>query len=307
MAFAAFVTRVLYAMVESIPSQPIGLFRLQRRGEVSSTNDIVKEEIRRGTPEGFAVMAERQTGGYGRRGDGWISERGGLYLSVLLRPFEDHGHDPMQLQTLPLLVSVAVRRALKELLLPAAASMVSIKWPNDIVVLGEGSSRRLGEKGFSKLCGISVEALGGAACVGIGVNVRTPSSESLSSKEGMLLAAMPLKSVPIYLEQLGGIRRGQEPTTAVADEAVEVVCSAVLRHLTECYGRWKIASFKAFRDEYWQASALRDRDVCVYDDGADAPALCGRAVGVDNGGRLLLQEEGMAALRVLSTGSIRLQ
>lgn len=61
-------------------------FEVTRFGEVDSTNEHIKRLIAQGAPEGTVVIAETQTGGYGRRGHAWSSPQGGLYLSVLLRP-----------------------------------------------------------------------------------------------------------------------------------------------------------------------------------------------------------------------------
>ena len=88
------------------------MFRVVNYDEVSSTNELVKRAIEAGEPEGYAVCARRQTGGYGRQGRAWSSPEGGLYLSVLLRP----DVSPGQLPTLSLVAALAVRRALVAML-----------------------------------------------------------------------------------------------------------------------------------------------------------------------------------------------
>lgn len=45
----------------------------------------MKRALEAGEPEGLALRARRQTGGYGRQGRAWASPEGGLYLSLLLR------------------------------------------------------------------------------------------------------------------------------------------------------------------------------------------------------------------------------
>src|SRR4030095_358427 len=56
----------------------------------TSTNDIVKDLAQHGAPEGTAVVAEHQTQGRGRHGRSFVSPaRGGLYVSLLLRPQAD--------------------------------------------------------------------------------------------------------------------------------------------------------------------------------------------------------------------------
>ncbi len=54
--------------------------------EVASTNTLAMEMAADGAPEGTVVVAETQTNGKGRLGRKWISPKGNLYLSVVLRP-----------------------------------------------------------------------------------------------------------------------------------------------------------------------------------------------------------------------------
>src|SRR5258707_7393196 len=61
-------------------------YHLIRRDEVGSTNDEAKRLAREGAPEGTLVWASSQNAGRGRRGRPWVSRRGNLYLSLLLRP-----------------------------------------------------------------------------------------------------------------------------------------------------------------------------------------------------------------------------
>ena len=79
-------------------------FRVESLEAVGSTNDEVKRALEAGEPEGLAVRARRQTGGYGRQGRAWASPEGGMYLSLLLRP----DVPPAQLPTLSLVTGLAV-------------------------------------------------------------------------------------------------------------------------------------------------------------------------------------------------------
>ncbi len=126
--------------------------------ETASTNDVAREQGRRGAREGFLVAASRQTKGRGRLGRTWESPPArGLYVSLLLRPalsLVDAGK-------LTVLCSVAAVDAIESL----AGFRPRIKWPNDIFVEG----RKLG--GLL----IETEPEGSRlafAVVGIGLNVR---------------------------------------------------------------------------------------------------------------------------------------
>ena len=51
------------------------MFRVRCLDEVDSTNNVVKDALRSGEPEGLVVRAWRQSGGYGRQGRAWTRDR----------------------------------------------------------------------------------------------------------------------------------------------------------------------------------------------------------------------------------------
>lgn len=123
---------------------------------VSSTNDVARERAGEGAAD-LAVLADRQTGGRGRRDGPWVSPPGGIYCSLVVRP----GLAPDRIPLLTLAAGVAVVRAVEPLGVRAA-----LKWPND--VLADGDPDR-------KLGGVLTEAATDAdgvdwVIVGIGVN-----------------------------------------------------------------------------------------------------------------------------------------
>lgn len=132
---------------------------------LDSTNS---ELLRRAVPaRGCAVLlAERQTGGRGRRGRNWESPLAAhVYLSVA-RQFEG---GLARLGGLSLVAGIAACEALHGL----GFRQVALKWPNDLVVADGDGLRKLG--------GLLVEGGGEAAgaaraVVGIGLNVRMPAA-----------------------------------------------------------------------------------------------------------------------------------
>jgi len=123
---------------------------------LSSTNDHAKEWARRGAPEGTTVVAEEQSGGRGRLGRNWVSPRGGLWFSVVLRP-------PLPSARAPEAVFVAAVAGV-DALAAYPGIQVGLKWPNDFVWRG------------LKLGGILTEVTGeldriNHLVVGIGLNV----------------------------------------------------------------------------------------------------------------------------------------
>ena len=126
---------------------------------VVSTNELARDLVGNGAPHGSLVVAETQTAGRGRWNRRWESARGGLYMSVILRPVG--GKDFVsRLSALPILSSVAAVEALEAV----SDLTVQLRWPNDLY----RDARKLG----GILCESSL--MGAAhdhAIVGFGINV----------------------------------------------------------------------------------------------------------------------------------------
>lgn len=105
--------------------------------ELSSTNDRAKELARQGAVHGQIVLAQRQTLGRGRLQRQWESPKGGLWMSVVLRP----NLSLADASKITLAASVAIADSLKELF----QLRVGIKWPNDLVFEGHKIVGILGE------------------------------------------------------------------------------------------------------------------------------------------------------------------
>jgi BirA family biotin operon repressor/biotin-[acetyl-CoA-carboxylase] ligase len=97
--------------------------------EVASTNTLAMEMAAQGAAEGTTVIAETQTGGKGRLGRKWISPKGNLYLSVILRPNSPTFKAPL----ITLMGAVAVASAIRR----TCGVQAAIKWPNDILISGK--------------------------------------------------------------------------------------------------------------------------------------------------------------------------
>ncbi|MEG2941309.1 MAG: bifunctional biotin--[acetyl-CoA-carboxylase] ligase/biotin operon repressor BirA [Thermomonas sp.] len=141
------------------------LASLEVAWSLDSTNS---ELLRREAPSrGCAVLlAERQTGGRGRRGRHWSSPLAAhVYLS-LARRFDG---GLARLGGLSLVAGIAACEALRGL----GFADVSLKWPNDLVVVDAAGLRKLGGllvEGGGEIAGTA------RAVIGIGLNVRMPAS-----------------------------------------------------------------------------------------------------------------------------------
>ena len=122
---------------------------------IDSTNTRAKQLAAGGAPHGTVLIADRQTGGRGRRGRSFLSPSGmGIYMSVILRPH----CTPDQMMHLTCATAVAMCDAVEA----STGLRPGIKWTNDLV-----HQKR-------KLAGILTELVttpqGICAVVGIGIN-----------------------------------------------------------------------------------------------------------------------------------------
>lgn len=96
-----------------------------------STNNDAKRCGEEGDPHGTVVVADIQNAGKGRRGRGWQTLSGtALSFTILLRP--EFSPDKASMVTLVMALSVA--EAVEEAAAGAENAVITIKWPNDIVL-----------------------------------------------------------------------------------------------------------------------------------------------------------------------------
>jgi BirA family biotin operon repressor/biotin-[acetyl-CoA-carboxylase] ligase len=219
---------------------------------IDSTNS---ELLRRASPAcgTDVLLAERQTGGRGRRGREWASPLAAhLYLS-LSRTF---GGGLARLGGLSLVAGIAVAEALHAL----GFDSVGLKWPNDLVVVDDAGTLR-------KLGGLLVEGGGEhagpvRAVIGLGLNVRMPVAAANGIDQPWCdLVHLATGPVP--------------PRNAVA--------AALLTHLLPALERFDDTGLASFLPRYTELDALAMQPVTVH--GADT-AHDGIAIGLADDGAL---------------------
>jgi len=217
--------------------------------EIASTNTLAMEMATAGAPEGTVVIAERQTAGKGRLGRKWISPKGNLYLSVILRP-----HVPMHRAPLVTLMgAVAVASAIRT----TCNLKAGIKWPNDILLSGK------------KVCGLLTEMSAEQdrirhLVLGIGVDVNMDPEELPAGIQGL--------ATTLAREAGAAINR-----TALLQQ--------VLRDL-ELWYRAFLENHSAIINEWGAMNVTVGNRVAV---GGAGEVLEGLAQGIDHEGRLLLR------------------
>ena len=147
-------------MREGIYTHTVGR-RILYFERVSSTMDEASALAEGGAENGTVVVAEEQWASRGRFSRPWVSPKGNLSLSVILRP------QGTAAGYISMLAGVAVVRAIGK----TTTLDARLKWPNDVLVDGK------------KLCGILVEPSYLSdqlqyAVVGIGINVALDPTET---------------------------------------------------------------------------------------------------------------------------------
>jgi BirA family biotin operon repressor/biotin-[acetyl-CoA-carboxylase] ligase len=151
-------------VIEDILSEEIIMEGLETRligktvvyySSVTSTNDVAREQARKGAEEGTVVIADEQIAGKGRLKRNWIAPSGNIALSVILYP------EISMLPSLVMVASLAVVRGIEA----ATGLKPGVKWPNDILIDGK------------KACGILIENdlkrnRVNHSIIGIGINIK---------------------------------------------------------------------------------------------------------------------------------------
>jgi BirA family transcriptional regulator, biotin operon repressor / biotin---[acetyl-CoA-carboxylase] ligase len=174
---------------------------------VDSTNEHALLMAAAGAPGGSVVVADEQTAGRGRRGRGWHSPEGGLYLSYIVRDIEAIARPSL----LTLAAGVAAARAIADV----TGFEPHLKWPND--VLTPGRPRKLaGILAEASSVGSRVEVI----VIGIGINVSMASAPreieaiaaSLESELGRAVSRQALKDalIPRLDAEVDRLRAGGE-------------------------------------------------------------------------------------------------
>jgi len=232
-----------------------------------STNADLLAAARAGAADRTVLIAEHQDAGRGRHARAWSSPaRAGVFLSVLLRTA---GVPLAQLGWLPLLTGVAAADAVQRV----AQVEVTLKWPNDVLIDG----RKLG----GILAEVSTTKPDPVVVVGLGLNVSLRAEElPVPTATSLVLAS-----------------------AACTDR--DPILRAVLRELAAREIAWRRVGGDPVRSGMATAYRARcstlGRDVIVTLP--QNRTLHGRAVDIDETGRLVVRDEG-GTQHVVAAGDV---
>ena len=237
----------------------------------TSTSDLAKRAAANGAPSGQAFLAIEQTAGRGRYGRHWDSQKGGMYLSVLLRPSVPVDQWFALSFAASLAVLEAVRSHLATHLSSAEMPQTGLKWPNDVIVAG------------GKISGILLEVEGKALIVGSGVNI-APVGRVGSQN------IAPIALADFWPDVAHDLPQPYNFATAYLDR------------LAFWYDRFCQSGFGPIRDTWLENALFLGQHVAVK---CDAKVLSGvfHDLGMD-GTMLLLDDSGQT--RHITTGEVKL-
>ena len=253
-------------------------WRIHHKTETVSTNLDARAGV-----SGDVYTADFQTAGRGRLDHKWQSPPGAnLMMSVVLgvgargRMGAGDGMGvkeipPEEIATLPLVIGLAVVRAIRYLLSsegpvpqgygersprtpPVVGPVPKLKWPNDVLVGGR------------KVSGILCERHGDFVIAGIGVNVKQRVFPPEIAKRATSLVEL-MGPVPI---------------------SVEEVRDAVLGKIGPLYEIWRKGGFAAVYPEIQAVDCLRGQTLAVKQTDDDAEPIRGVCGGIAPDGSLLV-------------------
>ena len=144
------------------------------RETIDSTQNLAISLASKPDSHGTVVIAEQQTSGRGRQDRKWLSPRGGIWLSVVLRP----SIPTAKITLLPFVTGLAVYDTIKTTGLDAR-----LKWPNDVIISDK------------KVAGILLDISAQAdqvnyAVIGVGINTNVDSSAIPARLDGIKITSI---------------------------------------------------------------------------------------------------------------------
>ncbi len=224
---------------------------------IDSTQNFALKLSQKPYENGSVVIAERQTKGRGRLNRKWASPRGGIWMSVLLRP----NFELAQTSLFPMISSLALSIAIEKIL----KIKPELKWPNDVTLKGK------------KVAGILIDVAIESnkidyLIIGVGVNFRIQPSK--------------ISKLVMNSQKYNGI------TTLVKEKQdgnpVELV-QQFLFELEQMYNKVISNSNVEIRKKWIKRSSTIGKNVTTT---TTAGLLRGKAIGIDETGALLLSNKG---------------
>jgi BirA family biotin operon repressor/biotin-[acetyl-CoA-carboxylase] ligase len=154
---------VPWELAKILKTSIVGKSQIIYRENIDSTQSLALRLAEKGgNIHGLVVIAEQQTSGRGRMKRKWISPKGGIWLSVVLKPLVSLTMSTM----LPFVAALAVCDAIRQ----STKADATLKWPNDVMMARK--------KVAGILLDMSAEAdMINYVVIGIGINANVETSK----------------------------------------------------------------------------------------------------------------------------------
>ncbi|MGC1709612.1 MAG: biotin--[acetyl-CoA-carboxylase] ligase [Nitrosotalea sp.] len=224
---------------------------------IDSTQNFALKLASKPRENGSIVISEQQTHGRGRQNRKWASPRGGIWLSVLLKP----NFEISQASLFPMLTSLALTVSIEKVL----RLRPKLKWPNDLT---------LDDK---KVAGILVDASIESnqmdyLVIGVGINFKIQPSA---------ITKIVRNSGNFYgVTTLVGKKEKADPV---------LLLQAFLYELEQLYNKLVANNLHGIKSEWEKRSSTIGKNVRISSPSGE---IKGKAIGIDNDGALLISSKG---------------
>lgn len=234
---------------------------------IDSTQSFALRLASKPYENGSIVIAERQTRGKGRLNRRWISPKGGIWLSILLKP----DFEVSYVSLFPIITSLALAKAIEKVL----KLKPRLKWPNDVTLNNK------------KVAGILIEASIETnkidyLIIGVGINFRI---------QPKMVSRLLKNSENFYgITTLVGKNKESDPVELLQE---------FLYELEQLYRKILSGNLKEIRNEWIKKSSTIGKNVTIS---TPTGLVKGKAVSIDENGALLLSRKGK--IRCLLVGDV---
>jgi BirA family biotin operon repressor/biotin-[acetyl-CoA-carboxylase] ligase len=222
---------------------------------IESTQDFALELASKHYENGSLIIAQKQTKGRGRLDRRWVSPKGGIWFSILLKP----NLEIMQVSLFPMLTSLALAFTIEKIL----KLKPNLKWPNDVMLKNK------------KVAGILVDA----------------SVESNQIEYIVIGVGINFKIKPKTIDKIINSRNNRITTLVNHNQDADPVLflQDFLFEFERLYNKLMTNNFKEIKTEWEKRSSTLGKNISVSTPNGEVK---GRAISLDDDGALLISQKG---------------
>ena len=225
--------------------------------EIDSTQDHAIMMATGTAADGTVIVAQRQSGGKGRKGRKWVSPKGGIWCSIILRP----KFSVPAVTLFPMAAALALSKAIQETL----GLKTELKWPNDLMLEGKKVAGMLVD---ASLESNKIKSL----ILGTGINFDVDSRH----------LEKQLKNTPNFYGAATLVKKGSRQANP------KILVQAFFRELEETYCQLNDMRVRDIISEWTKESSTIGKKVSI--DTAEG-SIKGKAIRIDDDGALVVSTD----------------